>query len=103
MNFDHKHSFSPEEALERLRALGDYLTNRHGIAINWRDDSNATFKGKYLVVKIEGDFKLEDDMIRVRGKDPGMLWRKKATKYLKEKLEKYLDPSTPVDALDRHA
>ncbi len=29
-----------------------------------------------------------------RGDDPGFLWRKKATEYIKNKLETYLDPTT---------
>ncbi len=101
MNIDHKHTLSTQEAKERLTALGDYLKNRHGIAITWKDDETASFSGKYLVVKIQGEMSLTDGLVKLRGKDPGMLWRKKATNYLKGKLETYLDPGTPLDALNR--
>jgi hypothetical protein len=37
--------------------------------------------------------------IHFDGRDPGMLWRGKAIKYLKEKLETYLDTSTPISEL----
>jgi hypothetical protein len=37
----------------------------------------------------------------VSGKDPGMLWRMPAKKYVSSKLEKYLDPKEAKDALPR--
>lgn len=101
MNIDHKHGLSNEDARARLGALGDYLRNRHGINITWKDDTSASFNGKYLVVKIEGELFMEHGLVKLRGKDPGMLWRKKATSYLKGKLESYLDPNTPIDTLAR--
>ena len=55
--------------------------------------------GKYLLVVIQGEMKIEDALIHFDGKDPGMLWRKKAVKYLKEKLAFYLDPNTPIEEL----
>ena len=51
------------------------------------------------MVAIQGRMTIEDAQIHFDGKDPGMLWRKKAIKYLKEKLAMYLDPSTPIDEL----
>lgn len=101
MEIEHKYSFSKGEARERLGALGDYLRSRHGINIAWKDDENAHFNGKYLVVKIEGELEICDGIVKLHGKDPGMLWRKKASNYLKGKLETYLDPNTPLDSLAR--
>lgn len=100
MELDYPHSLSKEEARERMEALGDYLKNRHGIKLSWEGD-RGSFKGKYLVVNIEGSFTLRDDKVELRGKDPGRLWRKKAMDYLKRKLATYLDPQTPVDKLPR--
>jgi len=100
MNFDFPHAFSKEDARTRLEALGQYLGNRHGIRVTWSGDK-ASVNGKYLVVAIEAELTLQDRQVVVRGKDPGMLWRKKAVNYLKEKLEIYLDPKTPVDRLPR--
>jgi hypothetical protein len=100
MVFDYKHDFSMEDARARLQALGEYLYNRHGIAVTWNGDK-ASFRGKYMVVSIEGEMALEPGVVKVHGKDPGMLWRAKAKSYLQEKLATYLDPSTPIDALPR--
>ena len=102
MVIDYKHAFPVEEAKARLQALGDYLTNRHGIKVVWSQDKmKATFNGKYMVVKIVGDLWLEEQTVRFRGQDPGFVWRKRALKYLRDKLDVYLDPKTPVDELPR--
>lgn len=101
MNFDYPYTgLSKDEARERLEALGDYLSNRHGISPTWSGDT-ATIKGKYLVVTIDGRLDLADGVVRFDGKDPGMLWRKKAIKYLRGKLERYLDPATSIASLPR--
>ena len=100
MNFEYRYSMSKEEARERLEALGDYLGNRHGIRPTWSGDT-ALIKGKYLVVTIDGRMELGDGVVHFKGKDPGMLWRKKATKYLHGKLDKYLDAKTPLASLPR--
>lgn len=100
MKFDYNYKLSKEDARERLEALSDYLGNRHNLRPTWAGDI-ATIRGKYLVVNIEGQLELRDGVVSFSGKDPGMLWRKKAVKYLTGKLDKYLDPSTPVASLPR--
>jgi hypothetical protein len=98
MKFDYPHKLAREEARERLHKLGQYLTNRHGIKVGWAGDK-GTFRGKYMVVQIEGELNLADGVVHVTGKDPGFLWRGRAMDYLKRKLEMYLDPSVPVSQL----
>ena len=98
MQFDYPHTLDPQEACERLEVLGTYLRNRHGIQVHW-NGREGTFKGKYLMVTIDGQMTVEDKQLRFNGKDPGRLWRGKAVKYLKEKLEIYLNPLTPVSEL----
>ena len=98
---DHPHSLTREDARERIRALGEYLSNKHGIAVTWSSDDQAKISGKYLVVTIEGSVTIEDARVRFEGNDPGMLWRGKAKDYLSHKLEKYLDPKTPAPDLAR--
>lgn len=101
MNFEYPFSVSHEEARTRLHALGEYLTNRHGIRVTWPSEDKAKFAGKYMVVTIDGEMTLGKGAVQVSAKDPGMLWRKKAMSYLQEKLAIYLDPATPVDKLPR--
>jgi hypothetical protein len=101
MNIEYKHGLGREEAKQRLDALGEYLGNKHGIKVSWASEDRATFNGKYLVVTIQGELVLGDDKVNFTGKDPGMLWRKKAKTYIEHKLEQYLDPNTPADELPR--
>jgi hypothetical protein len=84
----------------RLAALGEYFTNKHGIQVTWSGDS-AFVRGKYMVVNIEGSFKLEGEKAVFDGKDPGFLWRGKAKDYLHNKLSVYLDPSKKLEDLAR--
>lgn len=100
-DIDYEHGLETDEARERLRALGDYLSNKHGIGVTWEGDDSARVHGKYLVVTIEGRMSLEPGVVRFSGKDPGMLWRGKAKDYLNGKLAKYMNPATAVDDLPR--
>lgn len=101
MEIDYKHDLPEEEARTRLHVLGEYLHNRHGIAVDWIDASKAKFHGKYLVVKIDGELSMAPGVVRFRGKDPGFLWRKRAVEYIEGKLKSYLDKATPIDQLSR--
>src|SRR5664279_3432883 len=96
MEIDYKHELSEADARARLEALGDYLTNRHGIKVSWSDPQHARFAGRYLVVSIEGDLTMRDKLVQFRGKDPGFLWRKRATEYIHHKLTSYLDPKVAI-------
>ena len=98
MKFDYPHSLPQEDARSRLHRLGEYLTNRHGINVQWTGDTGS-FRGKYMVVSIEGELTIGDGVVHVSGKDPGFLWRKRAVEYLKRKLATYLDPARPLQDL----
>lgn len=92
---------SAAEALERMRALGDYFHNRHGMSMRWESDTVAHLSGRYLLIQIEGTFRLGERAVHVDGKDPGFLVRAKASDYLERKIASYLDPEVPVDQLLR--
>jgi hypothetical protein len=98
---DYAHDLGQDEARNRIKALGEYLTNKHGIAVSWENDDRAKISGKYMIVTIEGTVSVEPKTVRFEGKDPGMLWRGKAKDYLTHKLAKYLDPKTQVADLPR--
>lgn len=101
MKIDYRHGLGKDDARARLQAMGEYFNNKHGIRVTWSGDDRATFKGKYMVVQIEGELEISDDRVHFAGKDPGMLWRKKAQSYIQSKLESYLDPKTPLEDLPR--
>jgi hypothetical protein len=99
MEIDFPYSLSDQDARSRLELLGRYLSNRHGIQVNWVDEVRARFSGKYLVVKIDGELTLGSGHARFRGEDPGFLWRNRAKDYIQGKLAKYLDPTTEATKL----
>jgi hypothetical protein len=101
MELDRRHTFADDEARERVRALTDYLSNKHGMQVQWTDDNTARVQGKYTVVAIDAEVKLESGRVKVAGKDPGFMWRLPAKKYIEGKLEQYLDSGKAAGELPR--
>jgi hypothetical protein len=101
MRIDYSHRLTQDDARERLKALGEYLQNHHGINVTWSDADHARVTGRYLIVAIDGTVSMENGLVVFEGKDPGFLWRGKAKDYLQEKLKKYLDPAVTLDSLPR--
>ncbi len=93
-------NMSMADAKERLTAMGEYFSNKHGINVTWTGDI-ASVKGKYLVVTIDGGLRFQEGKVVFEGKDPGMLWRGKAREYIQGKIKKYLDAGTAVADLPR--
>jgi hypothetical protein len=98
---EYAHGLPLEDARARIRALGEYLSNKHGINVTWASDDQAKITGKYLVVSIEGTVTIGPKQVLFDGKDPGMLWRGKARDYLEHKLSTYLNAATKVEELPR--
>jgi hypothetical protein len=101
VELEQAHGFGIDEARERVRALGDYLQNRHGMSVSWTSPDTVAVRGKYTLVTIDTVVHVEPSRVRVKGKDPGMLMRAPAKKYVSSKLERYLDPSEQLEALPR--
>lgn len=99
LSFSHRLDLA--DARDRLHALGDYFANKYGLSVTWAGENEASISGSYLVVSISGNLRLTPTTVSFSGKDPGMLWRGKARDYLLGKLEKYLNPNTPLSVLPR--
>jgi hypothetical protein len=95
------HGLGLPDARARLHALGDYLSNKYGLAIRWTGEDEASVSGSYLVVTVSGSLRLTPATVTFSGKDPGMLWRGKAKDYLTRKLERYLNPNVGLEDLPR--
>jgi len=101
MKLEYVYTIPLEQARARIAALGEYLTNRHKIAVTWEGD-RVVFKGRFKkIVKIRGVLRLAEGVALFDGEDPGIAWRGQATKYIKRKLNAYLDAGTPIEALPR--
>lgn len=101
LRIEHKHDLGIDDARERIRALGDYLNNKHGIGVTWTGQNEAKVLGKFMVVTIDATVTVEDKRVCFEGKDPGMLWRGKAKEYLTRKMGTYLDPGRRLEDLPR--
>jgi hypothetical protein len=102
MHIEHEHTLPYDDAKARMRVFAEYLTSKAGIKFAWDPEGDkATAHGKYLVVTIDAKVQILPDKVVFEGKDPGFLWRGKAESFIHKKLQTYLDPGTPVDALPR--
>lgn len=101
VNIEHNHQFAQDEAKARVKALAEYMSNKHGMQVQWTSDDTFRMQGKYKIVNIDATIALSAGKVHVTGKDPGMLWRGPAKAYITKKLEQYLDPGAPVDSLYR--
>ncbi|MCU0654985.1 MAG: polyhydroxyalkanoic acid system family protein [Polyangiaceae bacterium] len=101
LRVEHRHGLSTEEARERVRALGEYFQNKHGIHVQWSGEESLTLQGKYAMFSFTAKGTLIPGAIAIEAPDPGMLLRSKAREYLENKLKRYLDAATPLGALPR--
>ena len=101
MELSHNHRFGDDEARERIRALGDYMQNKHGMRVTWTSNDSVHLSGKYTLIQIDVHVTLAPGVVQAKGKDPGMMLRSTAKKYVGGKLESYLDPNTPLAQLPR--
>ena len=95
MKIEENHSFTPEEAQQRLKILVDGWQKKYGLQATWSGTS-VVVHGKAMGVTIDATVKIEANKIVADGKDPGILLRGAATGYLKKKFVEYFDPKVTV-------
>lgn len=101
MRIEYPCTLPREEIIVRLRALADYMVNRHKLDVQWNGE-RAIFTGRVKrIVKVAGQMSMGEGKVVFEGEDPGALWRGQATKYIRGKLDAYLDPSADPATLPR--
>lgn len=101
MEIQAAHPFTHEEAKARVRALADYLSNKHRMTIAWTGDDRFHLTGKYTVVELDVTVQIGPNKVQVNGPDPGLLLRGPAKAYISRKVNEYLSPSASLDSLKR--
>lgn len=95
LKFQVSHRLSKEEAQARTEKLVQHWVDKYGISARWTGDE-ATFEGKVMGVSLTASLKVAAGSVGGEAKDPGMLLRGTAKKYLEEKFAAYLDPATKL-------
>lgn len=93
---EKSHTFSQEEALERMQALTEYW-KKHGVTAQWNGMSGK-IKGKVKGMAFEGELMIEARRIRATVK-ANLIARKVGSAYVESKIADYLDPRNTLDAL----
>jgi hypothetical protein len=95
---DFPYALSDDDALDRLHALADYWSAKHGVAARW-DGADAYFDGKVKGVKFDGKVSIGGGRVHADVKT-GFLAEKLGGKaYVKRKLTDYLDPANSLEEL----
>ena len=91
MRIERTHSFSPEEAKNRLQALTNYWKNKYGVQPEW-SGTTLRCKGEVRGIKFDARMTMDGNRISCEA-DVGWLAEKLgARSYIEKKLDEYLDP-----------
>jgi hypothetical protein len=97
------HTLTPEDALARIQALGEYYVHRHHAEVTWRGTA-VVIVARYVGVRLEVQAKVGPQSVHAETRDLGFLLRKVGAEYLRKKLLRYLGPlqAHQLRAMIRH-
>ena len=98
MKLSKSHSFSLQEATDRVKALTAYWDSRYGSHTDWSGNS-AKVSGKVKGIKFNGTFTINDRELRAEVKVGFLAEKMGGKQYVEKKLADYLDPSVTLEAL----
>lgn len=95
---EKRYGFGDEEAVQRLKALGDYWRTKHGVNCEW-SDKTARLVGRKLGVSYDATVIVGGGTI-VAQVEVGLLAEKLGgPRYVERKVDEYLDPSESIESL----
>lgn len=94
------HTLTLDEARSRIEALGEFYQNKYRAEVSWRG-SDAEIAVRYLGIRIDVHVRVEGARVTCDATDPGFLLRARGIKYLRAKLERFLDPKNALGDLPR--
>lgn len=94
------HRLPFEDALARIHVLSEFYRNKYRAEVTWRD-READLTVRYLGIKIEISVAVEPSRVTCDATDPGFLLRAQGIKYLRAKLERFLNPANAIEDLPR--
>ena len=100
LKFEVPHALPKDEARKRVEALLAYWSKKYGVQSSWQGDG-ATLSGKAMGVSIDARLQVTDAKVGGESKDPGMLLRGQAQKYLTRKFAEFLDSKKSLADLQR--
>jgi hypothetical protein len=98
MNLERTYELSDEDALERMKALADYWSTKHGIDARWNGDE-VVLSGKVKGVKFDGKVQIGDGRLIADVKAGFLAEKLGGRKYVEGKLDDYLDPNKTIEEL----
>ena len=93
------YELSDEDARDRLRALSEYWSKKHGVHTEWLSDTSARLRGRKLGVKYDAKVDLGGGRVVVEASFGFLAQKLGGPEYVRRKVTKYLDPSVSLDEL----
>ena len=98
MKLEIPHELKAADAKGRIKALGEYWSDKYGIKPSWTKDV-AKVAGSIMGFKFDAEITVGKDMVVLEGPEPNFLVKKKVIGYLEHKLKEYLDPDVTLKEL----
>ncbi len=98
IRFEVPSTLPVDDAKARVEALLAYWKRKYNVNSSW-DGHSATMQGKAVGVSIDGALTVLADKISGEAKDPGMLLRGQAQKYLIRKFAEYLNAAKTLEQI----
>lgn len=87
-----------QEAIQRVRALTDYWDARYGTRTSW-EDNQGSIRGRAFRISFEATFTIDPEVMIGEMKVSVLAVKMGGRKYLKGKLDEYLDPAHTLEEL----
>ena len=87
-----------QEAMDRVRALTDYWDTRYGTRTSW-EGNRGEIRGRALGISFEATFIIDPGLMNGEMKVSVLAVKMGGRRYLKGKLDEYLDPVHTLEEL----
>ena len=94
----YPYSMPQEEAVRRVRALTDYWDTRYGTRTEWTGN-RGRIRGRAFRIAFDATFTINPEVMLGEMKVSFLAVKMGGRKYLKSKLDEYLDPQKTVEEL----
>ena len=99
---EYPHDFAVDDATARVRALTDYWDAQYGTRTDWYGNT-GTISGRVLGLSFWARFIIDGGRLHGELRVSPLAVRMGGRKYLKRKLDQYMDPDVSLDELRARA
>lgn len=99
MTMTRAYDLADADARERMRALADYWSTKHGLRVEWQGESSLRVSGRVKGVSFEGTVAIAEGALTANVEAGWLAEKLGGRGYVERKLDDYLDPKKTVAEL----